>query len=130
MPETSFYKHIDSDIPESQRARQLLIWCSYRAMTQLHEQLKQQGDASSSSSRSKSTQPGKDPPPPLSEESTQILRRVEESVIRMLAEKKIDTNVFRTDGELRPAPHRPMKENEQNVKNRERERKFNALIQR
>ena len=130
MPETSFYKHIDADLPESQRARQLLIWCSHRAMTQLHEQIKQQNGASSTSSNGKSTHPGKDPPPPLSEESVKILKRIEESVIKMLADRKIDTNVSRTDGEPRNDPKRPMKENEQNVRNRERERKFNTHIQR
>ena len=72
------------------------------------------------------TSAGKDPP--LSQEDLQILKSVQEEVIKMLAEKKIDTNVSGKSGSV-PPPERT-RENEQNVRNRARETKFNEHIQR
>jgi len=71
-----------------------------------------------------SSKSGKDPP--LPEKYVQVLKEVEEEVIKMLAEKKIDTNVYSPAG---TAPQ-VVKENEQNVKNRAREVKFKADIAR
>ncbi|KAI0925492.1 hypothetical protein AcV5_008214 [Taiwanofungus camphoratus] len=124
VSDSSFYKHIDGDLPEPSRARQLLIWCSYRAMNEPPEQAPQ----ASSSKRRESKNSGKDPPP-LSGGGMQVLKRVEERVIKLLAEKNIDTNVYRSGGERADA-EKPKKENEQNVKNRAREIRFNAHIQR
>lgn len=92
-------------------------------MNERSEQMQQ----TSSSKRRESRNSGKDPPP-LSHEGAQLLKRVEEGVIRMLAEKKIDTNVYSEADEGDAG--RPKKENEQNVKNRAREIRFNAHIQR
>ena len=50
--------------------------------------------------------------------------------MRMLAEKKVDTNVYGGAGSQNGDAQRPAKENEQNVKNRAREARFNAHIQR
>ncbi|KAH9847254.1 Mis12-Mtw1 protein family-domain-containing protein [Lenzites betulinus] len=119
---TSFFKHIDADLPEPQRARQLLIWCSDRAMKELADQPLQ-----ASSSRRKSTNSGKDPPP-LSPTQADILKRTEESLIRMIAERKVDTNVYGGAGS-QSGDGRPLRENEQNVKNRAREARFNGHIQ-
>ncbi len=69
--------------------------------------------------------PGKDPPLPA--EDLQLVKGIGEDLIRMLAEKKIDTNVY-SQSEDSDAP-RQLKENEQNVRNRLREVKFNAHIQ-
>ena len=121
---SSFFKHIDSELPEPQRARQLLIWCSNRAMNELADQAPQR-----SSSKERSTNSGKDPPP-LSSAQADILKRTEETLIRMLAEKKVDTNVYGGAGSQNGDAQRPLKENEQNVKNRAREARFNAHIQR
>ncbi|RPD59709.1 hypothetical protein L227DRAFT_586562 [Lentinus tigrinus ALCF2SS1-6] len=121
---SSFFKHIDSELPEPQRARQLLIWCSNRAMNEPADQAPQ-----ASSSRESSTNSGKDPPP-LSSAQADILKRTEESLIRMLAEKKVDTNVYGGAGSQNGDAQRPLKENEQNVKNRAREARFNSHIQR
>ncbi|KAI0707056.1 Mis12-Mtw1 protein family-domain-containing protein [Earliella scabrosa] len=121
---SSFFKHIDSDLPEPQRARQLLIWCSNRSMNDLADQTSQ-----ASTSRRTSTNSGKDPPP-LSPAQADILKRTEETLIRMLAEKKVDTNVYGGAGSQNGDAQRPLKENEQNVKNRAREARFNAHIQR
>lgn len=119
MSDSSFYKHIDGDLPEPARARQLLIWCSHRAMNQPDQ------PQASSSKRREPKNSGKDPPP-LSAEGAQLLKRVQENVIKMLAEKQIDTNVYGAAD----AGDRPKKENEQNVKNRAREIRFNAHNQR
>ena len=78
-----------------------------------------------SSSRQKAANSGKDPPA-LNPTQTDILKKTQESLIRMLAEKKIDTNVFSPPEEVAP---RSLKPNEQNIKNRAREEKFNAHIQ-
>lgn len=119
VADSSFYKHIDVELPEPQRAQQLLIWCSHRTFTELTE------DQQSSSQRSgRST--GKDPPP-LSADDLQLLKGVQEDVVRLLAEKKIDTNVFSPPGASK-APQ-VLRENEKNVMNRERETKFNEKIQ-
>ncbi|CDO71813.1 hypothetical protein BN946_scf184939.g37 [Trametes cinnabarina] len=119
---TSFFKHIDCELPEPQRARQLLIWCSNRAMNELADHGSQ-----ASSSRRKSTNSGKDPPP-LSPAQADILKRTEESLIRMLAERKVDTNVYGGAGS-QSGDGRPLRANEQNEKNRAREARFNAHIQ-
>ena len=120
VSETTFYKHIDVDLPEPQRAQQLLIWCANRAVNDFAD------EHSSSSSRRSMASAGKDPP--LSQEDLQILKSVQEEVIKMLAEKKIDTNVSGKSGSV-PPPERT-RENEQNVRNRARETKFNEHIQR
>ncbi|TCD61829.1 hypothetical protein EIP91_007846 [Steccherinum ochraceum] len=119
VADSTFYKHIDVDLPEPQRAQQLLIWCSHRALTELSEDQQ-------SSSRRRGRSAGKDPPP-ISPDDMQILKGVQEDVIRMLAEKKIDTNVFSPAGASKTP--QVLRENEQNVMNRERETKFNEKIQ-
>ncbi|PIL35324.1 hypothetical protein GSI_02049 [Ganoderma sinense ZZ0214-1] len=122
---SSFFKHIDCELPEPQRARQLLIWCSNRAMNELADQAPQ-----ASSSKQASTNSGKDPPPPLSAAQADILKRAEESLMRMLAEKKVDTNVYGGGGSQNGDAQHPLRENEQNIKNRAREARFNGHIQR
>lgn len=91
------------------------MWASHRAMT-------------ATSSSSHSSQQGKDPPPPLSPEEAQVLRGIQEQLIKMLADKQIDTNVY-NDGSASSIAAET-KENEQNVNNREREIKFTARIER
>lgn len=80
------------------------------------------------SSSSHPSQQGKDPPPPLSPEGAQMLRNVQEQLIKMLADKQIDTNVYNDGSGTNDAAQ--AKENEQNVKNREREINFMARIER
>ena len=69
---------------------------------------------------------GKDPPA-FSTEDVDMLKGVEEDIIKMLAESKIDTSVFSPPGG--PATPTTLKPNEQNVRNRAREVRFNAHIQ-
>ncbi|KAH7907674.1 Mis12-Mtw1 protein family-domain-containing protein, partial [Hygrophoropsis aurantiaca] len=116
---SSFYKHIDCELPEPQRARQLLIWSAARAMAR-----------ETSPSRSEPGRAdGKDPPvPELTERERQIVRTVQEDFIRLLAEKKIDTSVYNHDDAS--SAGKILKPNEQNVKNRAREIKFREHIER
>ncbi|KAF9232961.1 Mis12-Mtw1 protein family-domain-containing protein [Melanogaster broomeanus] len=107
VADSSFYKHIDYDLPEPQRARQLLVWSAARAMSRPSEAASSSTKPSKPPSKS-STSHGKDPPP-LDDRQKQLLKIVQEDFIRMLAEKKIDTS---------------------NVKNRAREVTFQRHIHR
>lgn len=89
-------------------------------------ELAEEGSRSSSTSRQSSNNHGKDPPA-LSADDMQLLKGVGEDVIKMLAENKIDTNVFSSPDDSE-APVQ-LKQNEQNVKNKAREVRFNAHIQ-
>ncbi|KAF7794758.1 hypothetical protein EIP86_005896 [Pleurotus ostreatoroseus] len=120
--DSSFYKHIDAEEPEPRRAQQLLIWCSHRAMTELGEE----SAKTSAPLGNGANNPGKDPPP-ISADDIQLLKSVEEDIIKMLAEGKVDTNVY-SPPEDSETPTQ-LKENEQNVQNRAREVRFNVHIQ-
>jgi kinetochore protein Mis13/DSN1 len=126
VSDSSFYKHIDCDLPDPHRARQLLVWSAARAMTRLSES---SSSNSQSTSKPSSSGSGKDPPP-LDEHRKQILKTVQDDFIRMLAEKKIDTSVYGHGPDGKASDERPLKPNEQNVKNKEREIKFREHIER
>lgn len=114
VSESSFYKHIDCDLPDAERVRQLLIWCSSRA-----------------ASNSTTSSP-KDPPqalPPLSAQGIQLLKSVQDDVVRMLAERKIDLSLYPPEASG-SAVTEPQKENEQNVTNRGWEVTYGTHIQR
>jgi kinetochore protein Mis13/DSN1 len=108
----TLYKHIDPEVPESQRARQLLVWSAHRA----------------SSSTTHSTQQGKDPPLKLNSEGAKILRQVQEHTIKKLVDKLVDTSVYGDDPSTSSSTQ--LRANEQNVMNRGREEKFLARIDR
>lgn len=116
VPDFTLYKHIDPEVPESQRARQLLVWSAHRA------------SATPTSSSIHSTQQGKDPPPKLNSEGTRVLQQVQERMIKMLVNKSIDTSVF--GDEPSTSSSTQAKANEQNVMNRSREERFWARIER
>ncbi len=99
VSESSFYKHIDTDLPDPERIRQLLIWCSLRAAAA----------PASSSSASKL--------PPLSAEAVQALKASQEDIVRSLAERKIDLSMYSSEGRKEPQQGE-LRENEQNVRNR------------
>lgn len=114
VSESSFYKHIDCDLPDAERVRQLLIWCSSRA-----------------ASNSTTSSP-KDPPqalPPLSAQGIQLLKSVQDDVVRMLAERKIDLSLYPPEASGSVVTE-PQKENEQNVTNRGWEVTYGTHIQR
>lgn len=118
VSDSSLYKHIDPDLPESQRIRQLLIWLASRAME----------PSSSSSRKGKSPAISTDPNlPPLPPGGAELLREVEEDILRQLAEKRIDTSAYSEPSES--GSTWSLKENEQNVKNRAREKLFTEQIE-
>ncbi|KIM40720.1 hypothetical protein M413DRAFT_446110 [Hebeloma cylindrosporum] len=119
VSESSFYKHIDSDLPEPERIRQLLIWCSLRASST-------SSSSSASSSKSNLSTP-KVPLPPLSADGVQVLQTVQKAVIRMLAEKKIDLSLY-SEANTTKLPE-DLRENEQNVRNRLWEVMYSQHIQ-
>lgn len=121
VSESSFYKHIDCDLPEPERIRQLLIWCSLRASST-------SSSSSASSSKSKPSTP-KPPLPPLSADGVQVLQSVQKAVIRMLAEKKIDLSLYSSEENIRKRPPEDLRENEQNVRNRLWEVTYSEHIQ-
>ncbi|KAI6098322.1 Mis12-Mtw1 protein family-domain-containing protein [Pisolithus croceorrhizus] len=140
VSDASFYKHIDCELPEPQRARQLLVWSAARAMTRLSDSSSsssKQLSSGSSSSKVGETHSREKDPPPLNNDQREILKVVREEFIRMLAERKIDTSVYSQDkapsagitgdGERKGGE---MKPNDQNVRNREREVTFRRRIQR
>ncbi|KAG6853876.1 hypothetical protein C0991_000483 [Blastosporella zonata] len=118
VADTSFYKHIDADLPDSDRVRQLLIWCSARAAA-----------ASPSSPSSSSTNP--DPPPPplpaLSAKAEHALKCVQEDIVRQLAERRVDLSLFGNHEEKEPQGE--LAANKQNVTNRTWEGIYGGDIQ-
>lgn len=116
VSDLTLYKHIDPEVSESQRARQLLVWSAHRA------------SSTSASSSTSSAQQGKDPPPKLNSEGVKILRQVQEHTIKMLVDKLVDTSVYGDDAGASSSAQ--LRANEQNVMNREREERFLARIER
>ncbi|KAF8273815.1 Mis12-Mtw1 protein family-domain-containing protein [Lactarius quietus] len=100
--DTSLYKHIDSELPEPDRARQLISFCAARASL---------------------------PTPRLPEKGSPLFQDLKDNLLLRLAERKIDLNAARDDQpgsaanlgvEVLP--------NEQNVNNRARTRLFKDQI--
>ncbi len=96
-----YHRYISTEVPPAQRMRQLLVWTSCHSR------------ASSSSKRSL---------PVLSADSTRVLRRVQDVVIRQLAGGSIDMSVYSSSlkGKEKESASLPLKPNPRNVKNRER----------
>ncbi|KAF9475965.1 hypothetical protein BDN70DRAFT_883059 [Pholiota conissans] len=111
VSESSFYKHIDCDLPDSERVRQLLIWCSLRA-------------AANPPPTSKSP-----PLPPLSAQGAQIMKILQDDLVRMLAEKRIDLSFHSPEASTSKQPQENLRENEQNVRNRQWEITYSRHIQ-
>jgi len=121
VSDSSFYKHIDCDLPDAERVRQLLIWCSSRATHGV------------SNTPSKS-QPEPQPPlPPLSAQGVLLLKKTQEDVIRMLAERKIDLSLYGPEvsgSGNGNGVQETLKENDQNVTNRNWEVTYGNHVQR
>ncbi|KAG6837984.1 hypothetical protein H0H93_008378 [Arthromyces matolae] len=115
VSDSSFYKHIDSDLPDSDRVRQLLIWCSARASFSPPSP----SDPTSSL-------------PPLSSLSTSahaVLKATQEGIIRRLAERRVDLSLFGASDQV-AEPLGKLAENRQNVTNRTWEGVYGRHIQR
>lgn len=124
VSDTSLYKHIDTDLPEAERIRQLLIWTTSRALEPL--------SAAAANGRGRKSLSSKRPPdqdlPPLPPGGDQLLREVEAELIRQIAEKRIDTSGYGGPSEGSSSAW-ALKENEQNVRNRAREKLFSEQIE-
>ena len=108
----SLYKHIDSEIPDPDRARQLIILCAARAPLPAPRE-------------------GKDPPSAgePSDKGAKLLQGLKENVLRLLAERKIDLNATSVDRPGSPANRSlDIRPNEQNVNNRARTTRFKDEI--
>ncbi|KAF5391864.1 hypothetical protein D9757_001835 [Collybiopsis confluens] len=75
ISESSFYKHIDPELPDIERLRLLLTWCASRA------------ENSYASTASGDTLPS------LTAEEASVLRKAQGNILRMLADKQIDLSV-------------------------------------
>ncbi|KAH8991190.1 Mis12-Mtw1 protein family-domain-containing protein [Lactarius akahatsu] len=108
--DTSLYKHIDSELPDPDRARQLILLCAARAPLPAPRE-------------------GKDPPSQLSEKGVKLFQDMKDDLLLLLAERKIDLKGMRSD-EPGSATNRgvEVRANEQNVNNRGRTTRFNDAI--
>ncbi|EEB91380.1 hypothetical protein MPER_10265, partial [Moniliophthora perniciosa FA553] len=110
----SFYKHIDVDLPESERLRQLFIWC--------HSRTTQDPSTPSSSSFHADL-------PPLSAKAALLFKDVLKMELQSLAEKQVDLNPYSSSSsQAGPSSTPQMKENEQNVSNRRWEAAYSEDI--
>ncbi|KAI9511914.1 Mis12-Mtw1 protein family-domain-containing protein [Russula earlei] len=109
VDDSSLYKHIDSELPDPDRARQLILLCAARAPLPAPRE-------------------GKDPPSEPSEEGIKLLQELKEDVLLLLAERKIDMNVTAIDRAGSPENGVDVRPNEQNVNNRARTTRFKDEI--
>jgi hypothetical protein len=110
VDDASLYKHIDSELPDPDRARQLIILCAARAPLPAPRE-------------------GKDPPDQPSEKGMKLLQELKDDVLLLLAERKVDMNVMSTDQPDSAASGSvDVRTNEQNVNNRARTTRFKDEI--
>jgi kinetochore protein Mis13/DSN1 len=110
VDDASLYKHIDSELPDPDRARQLIILCAARSPLPTPRE-------------------GKDPPNEVSEKSAKLLQDLKDDMLVLLAERKIDMNVMATDQAGSPANGSvDIRPNEQNINNRARTTRFKDEI--
>ena len=128
---TSFYKHIDADLPDAERLRTLLIWCASRAAAKPSPPSSNPNSTASDNGKGGlANEPSEPDLPPLSERAQQLLKNVQEDVIRMLAERKIDLSLYSGDAPLQNQGEVQLKPNEQNVTNRMLEIRYAEQIKR
>ena len=110
MDDASLYKHIDSELPDPDRVRQLIILCAARAPLPAPRE-------------------GKDPPSEPSEKGTKLLQELKDNMLLLLAERKIDMNTTSIDQSGSSANGSlDIRPNEQNVNNRVRTTRFKDEI--
>jgi kinetochore protein Mis13/DSN1 len=109
--DTSLYKHIDSELPEPDRARQLILLCAARAPLPAPRE-------------------GKDPPSKQpSEKGAKLFQAMKDDLLLRIAERRIDMNAT-TDDAPGSAANLGVEvlPNEQNVLNRGRTTLFKDQI--
>ncbi|KAK7202752.1 mis12-mtw1 family protein [Myxozyma melibiosi] len=107
-----FFKHLDADLPDPHRMRQLLSWCGHRVLAEEKE-------ADKKSSRANRARGGGAP-------ATAITRVIEEEILKDLTDGRISTSWWsRPDEE-----DLPKKPNPQNVANLEKIDEFTKRLER
>jgi len=107
VDDANLYKPIDSELPDPDRARQLIMLCAARAPLP--------------------TSPEGNGP---SEKGVKLLQEMRDNVLLILAERKLDLNVMATDQPSSAANGNvDLRPNEQNVNNRARTTRFKDEIQ-
>ncbi|KAI0289721.1 Mis12-Mtw1 protein family-domain-containing protein [Russula brevipes] len=110
VDDASLYKHIDSELPDPDRARQLIMLCAARATLPAPRE-------------------GKDPPSEPSEKGLKLLQDLKDNVLLSLAERKVDMSATAIDRAGSPANGSvDIRPNEQNVNNRARTTRFKDEI--
>ncbi|KAF8055568.1 Mis12-Mtw1 protein family-domain-containing protein [Lyophyllum atratum] len=119
VADTAFFKHIDTDLPDAERVRQLLIWCSARASSSTASSSSSSSSHTTTTSSS-SSNPNPPPPlPPLSTKAAKALKATQDDIVRKLAERKVDLSLFGgRDEEMEEGEGGEKKVNAQNVTNR------------
>ncbi|KAK9468132.1 Mis12-Mtw1 protein family-domain-containing protein [Lipomyces arxii] len=106
IPADDFYKHLDSDLPDPHRMKQLLTWCAHRSIDEIKPRDKRRGKAHMS--------------------ALAIAKLIEEEIVKDLTEGKISTSWWnRQDDE-----DRPRKPNPQNVVNLAKANEFKKRLER
>ncbi|KAK9384070.1 Mis12-Mtw1 protein family-domain-containing protein [Kockiozyma suomiensis] len=106
-----FHKHLDADLPDPHRMRQLLSWCAHRVLEQDKEDDKKKKQKRNASQQSP---------------ATAIARVIEEELLKDLADGRISTSWWSRpdDGD------RPKKPNPQNVASLEKLDEFKKRLER
>lgn len=107
VPTSVYHKHLPPDLPEALRARHLLMWCASWATNQAPS-------ASSTKSQSK----------PLSTKDAKLAKDIQDEVMKLLAEGKLDTNVIGRGDRPQATPPANLAPHPQNVKNMKRKTDF------
>ena len=110
VSDNSLYKYIDIDLPDSERIRQLLIWSSLRSATT--------STPSTPNPPSSSSRQPLPPLPPLSAPALQVLKNVQEDIVKTLVEKRLDLSHYDPEASSSQTKQKDLLENEQNVRNR------------
>ncbi|KAG8899316.1 hypothetical protein FRC01_010587 [Tulasnella sp. 417] len=105
-----FYTHISPELPEALRIRQLLVWCSSRALT----------------SASAPAIPTPEPLPKLKSSQQTVLRELQDELMKMLCLGKVDTSLSLSDSDSPNSGKKKqkVKEHPRNVINRAQEAEF------
>lgn len=105
-----FYTHISPELPEALRIRQLLVWCSSRALV----------------SASAPTIPSTPELPKLKSSQQKVLRELQDELMKMLCLGKVDTSLSQSDSDSSAPGKRKqkVKEHPRNVINRAQEAEF------
>ncbi|KAH7107658.1 Mis12-Mtw1 protein family-domain-containing protein [Auriculariales sp. MPI-PUGE-AT-0066] len=112
---STYHRHLKPDLPEAIRMQHCLVWCGSWAA-------KQDLSAASNSSSSKH------PTSKLDLKDKQLVKDIQQTVLKMLAEGKIDTTVYSKVNKPPPPSSGPRRAHQQNVLNAQRKSDLMAGI--